>query len=305
MPPLECRCPLTVNQATLKNPSNGDGPDDARVSFVLPADPEAPELVLPPGFDAPGFRADGAGARLGRGGAVAIDWPDGRACFYREYRHGGLFGSVLANRYLSDAPLREEIEACRRLLAAGVAVPEPVVGRVERRAISVSLALVTRRIPGRTLADELAHKGELACRELLRRLGAGIRRMHDAGFRHRDLHPGNVLLRDDGEVAIIDLEGGRWGGRPGDRTAIKSLARFGRYLEKHFGLSPSTRHAFALLAGYEPDVAQRKRLWSRLRSTYRTGMLFHRLAWLRRPWTPPPSSFSMPRGTRTRGAARE
>jgi eukaryotic-like serine/threonine-protein kinase len=67
--------------------------------------------------------------------------------------------------------------------------------------------LVMERLPGRTLADELAagplslERGREVTLEVLSALAAA----HDAGIIHRDIKPGNVLLTEAGHVKVSDF----------------------------------------------------------------------------------------------------
>jgi len=67
--------------------------------------------------------------------------------------------------------------------------------------------LVMERLPGRTLADELAG-GALSvdrARAVGRETLAALAAAHDAGVIHRDIKPGNVLLTADGHVKVSDF----------------------------------------------------------------------------------------------------
>jgi serine/threonine protein kinase len=67
--------------------------------------------------------------------------------------------------------------------------------------------LVMERLPGRTLADELA-AGPLSLErvdEVARGVLAALAAAHAAGIIHRDIKPGNVLLTDDGNVKVSDF----------------------------------------------------------------------------------------------------
>jgi serine/threonine protein kinase len=64
--------------------------------------------------------------------------------------------------------------------------------------------IVMEHVPGRTLADcgklapaRVAELGQQAC--------AGLQHAHEAGLVHRDVKPGNLLLRDDGVLKIADF----------------------------------------------------------------------------------------------------
>ena len=67
--------------------------------------------------------------------------------------------------------------------------------------------LVMERLPGRTLADELAD-GPLPVervREIAREVLAALTAAHAARIIHRDIKPGNVLLTEDGHVKVSDF----------------------------------------------------------------------------------------------------
>ncbi len=67
--------------------------------------------------------------------------------------------------------------------------------------------LVMERLPGRTLADELA-AGPLSLErvgEVARGILAALAAAHAAGIIHRDIKPGNVLVTDAGDVKVSDF----------------------------------------------------------------------------------------------------
>ena len=67
--------------------------------------------------------------------------------------------------------------------------------------------LVLEFVGGETLADRLL-RGPLPVEDavdICRQIAAGMEAAHEAGVVHRDLKPGNVMLRSDGTVKVLDL----------------------------------------------------------------------------------------------------
>ena len=67
--------------------------------------------------------------------------------------------------------------------------------------------LVLEIVEGETLAEKLA-AGPLPVEEALAvcaQIAAGVSAAHDAGVIHRDLKPGNVMVRHDGSVKVLDF----------------------------------------------------------------------------------------------------
>jgi Ser/Thr protein kinase RdoA (MazF antagonist) len=87
-----------------------------------------------------------------------------------------------------------------------------------------------------------------------------VRRFHDAGGRHADLHVANLLLRghpDAPEVLVIDLDKARAEPVPDPRRRMRELARLYRSLHKRRLLGrvdPRSRAAF-LQAYLDGDAA--------------------------------------------------
>ena len=72
--------------------------------------------------------------------------------------------------------------------------------------------MVTEYVEGRTLAAEAAEAGplpEARVREVLAALTDGLAEVHAAGLLHRDIKPGNVMVRPDGTVVLIDFGAAR------------------------------------------------------------------------------------------------
>jgi len=109
-----------------------------------------------------------------------------------------------AKRRLGRGQAEREERALRALHAAGVPVPEPLGFALREDGDAL---LVLRFLPGTPLEAALARPpGER--RRLLARLGDAVAALHRAGWRHGDLHRGNVLVSGDAPL-LLDVQRAR------------------------------------------------------------------------------------------------
>lgn len=142
----------------------------------------------------------------GRGGAWFVNSPEG-AVVLRQYRRGGL-ASRLSGRsyfYTGDERTRSfaEFRLLKELSDMGLPVPDPVAALVQRNGpLTYCASIIIRRIPGAVPLPESESLQEAA---LWCRVGAMLRRFHDAGLYHADLNCDNILVADDG-LFLIDFD---------------------------------------------------------------------------------------------------
>jgi serine/threonine protein kinase len=113
---------------------------------------------------------------------------------------------VLAGHLSGDEGFRERFVREARM-AAGLSHPN-VVQVFDAGEDDGRLFIVMEYVPGVTLADELRRAGKLApaaAVDLALQTCAGLEHAHDAGLVHRDVKPGNLLLREDGALKITDF----------------------------------------------------------------------------------------------------
>lgn len=235
-----------------------------------------------------------ATALRGRGAVVSAPIPGrpGERMVVRRYRHGGalrFFGSLML---LAAGRPFAELRALAAAGEAGVPAARPIAALSRGLAPGLSRGLLaTAEEPGCVdLLEALRSRqlGRSERRALSRGLARAVRRLHDAGIFHADLHVKNVLVREsspDGGVVLVDFDRARVLGRPlPPRLRYRNLFRLDRSLEKT-GLAPSRvsrADRIACLRAYlDPDVRRLARapgLKARL-FWGRVGLAFHRLSW--------------------------
>ncbi|MGH8496361.1 MAG: 3-deoxy-D-manno-octulosonic acid kinase [Gammaproteobacteria bacterium] len=160
--------------------------------------------------------------------AGAQDWA------LRHYCRGGAVGRLLDDHYLWLGPDRtrsfREWRLLARLFSAGLPVPRPVAARYQRHGLAYTADLCTLRIPeAEPLSRRLA--ADTAPADIWARVGACVRKFHDAGVFHADLTAHNLLVDASGDVYLLDFDRGRLRGEGGDWRQA-NLARLDRSLRK-------------------------------------------------------------------------
>ncbi len=163
----------------------------------------------------------------------------------KQFRHRGLRDRL--RRRLSGSKATKSWRVATALLDAGLLTPEPVM-LLEAESEAGPAFYVCRYLPDVTEARYLfraAAAGEERARfphvdfqGFVTALGRTVRRFHDAGFWHRDLSGGNVLLRfgEDGRptaLYLVDLNRTRLGRPPGVSKRLRDLSRLALFRPEH------------------------------------------------------------------------
>lgn len=143
----------------------------------------------------------------GRVGVRRLNCDDIGSVVIKEYRRGGLIGRLLGNSHLRIGTGRAESEVEYLNLAAAnkVNVPAPI-GYVETKGFIYKAWSVLREIPGATSLAEMARQDTSKVDLILDKAAAEIVKLIQSRIFHIDLHPGNVLISDSGEVFLIDFD---------------------------------------------------------------------------------------------------
>ena len=188
--------------------------------------------------DATGFQGAMAAARRvpgGRGANRILD-SSGTAIRIRPCRHGGILGETLGDRFLtSSRPLRE-FRIWTVLRERGVPLPTPVFAVSQRRRLLWRSAFgaldLAEAQDGAAWLETRPDTQQI--RSVCVAFARMLRRFHDAGAIHGDLHLRNVLIQPDHYDAIstrlvfIDLDRTRLVKSATPRQRLQELMRFAR-----------------------------------------------------------------------------
>ena len=170
-------------------------------------------------------------ASAGRGYVWFVASPDGTWAL-RHYCRGGLVSRLIDDQYLWLGEARTRSFQEWRLLAElrqrGLPVPRPIAAAYRRSGPFYRADLITGYIDAPSFQTLLLDDSLTVA--TWREVGRVLRRFHDAGVYHADLNIRNMLVREDGQVFVLDFDKGRL--RAPGKWARDNLARLERSIHK-------------------------------------------------------------------------
>ena len=149
-----------------------------------------------------------AGSATGRGTTWFVQLDTMQAAL-RHYRRGGLFGKLVKDQYWfsgwDKTRSSEEFQLLLTLIKAGVNVPRPIAARAVKVGLTYQADLLSERIPNARDLVSILQESSLS-KDMYKKIGQEIAKMHNAGVNHTDLNIHNILIDDKDKVWIIDFD---------------------------------------------------------------------------------------------------
>lgn len=199
------------------------------------------DMGIAEGTDAVLARAKGKVRALrGRADVFCFPLPGGMGnVVLRRYRRGGLLRHFLRDRFFRSRRPFRELSIVEEAVQAGLNAPQVLGVVLEKEVFFLHRgAILLRQIPGSLdlqayfQADPKQRMSYGRRSQVIRNVAREIRKMHEAGFYHRDLNLKNILVQEGGRVFVIDFDGSRRYNPLSVRLCTKNLFRFNRSVEK-------------------------------------------------------------------------
>lgn len=255
-------------------------------------------------FDFSGNNKDVHRTFTGRGRCLAMPCDDmAERIIIRRYYHGGLLGAMVGDLFWNQARPINELMISEMALEMGLKSAE-VVAVIKHNILYpfFKAEIATREITG---ASDLIHciKDNISIninllkkkRSIIHEIASAVRKMHDIGIYHGDLHLKNILLKEnhDGSFCayIIDMDKSKLRQGLDIAKRMKNLRRLDRSVEKlaalfrrrpdtynrSFPVNRTDRVRF--FKEYMRDYSENKEEWKRLIRTGHFNYRLHKLIW--------------------------
>lgn len=199
----------------------------------------------------------------GRGNLRRLEWSSGSALL-RQYRHGGLLRFLTGSRFCDgERPLRE-LSLTAQIFQSGIPTPPPLAAATFGSFPFYRLFYLSQEIQGQDLLSFLQKEKDFLLRQrVLERAGQLIRRLHDFGVFHADLHPKNLFVENGTQrVLILDLDRSQKFSELSQAQRLKNLTRLYRYGKRieylHRDGSWNDDAFLQVLRAYDPTRPQLK-----------------------------------------------
>jgi len=226
--------------------------------------------------------------------SVEVKGVQGERMVIRSYIHGGWYGKInrslffgklrpLRELVISEEALKGGIQTVTILAALSKRVFGPFYnGKLISREIIGALDLIRylQILKQRPASERLKVKAGL-----IKAVAAMIRKMHDQGIYHADLHLKNVLVQEgskgDFQVYLIDFDKSEIRDSISYKKRIKNLMRFNRSAEKlkEKGLPITFSDQWRFLREYFQDEQQVIQRAKKQIKRYLIRQEFHRMGW--------------------------
>ncbi|MFA5795281.1 MAG: lipopolysaccharide kinase InaA family protein [Candidatus Brocadiia bacterium] len=164
----------------------------------------------------------------------------------RQYKRGGLSSALLPDIFWGNTRAINELNMTEQAIKSNVPAPE-ILGIITKPVFGplCQLWIITKEIDAPTLAEAIVSLGETDSPEellsrktnLFKMVNASIKKLHQAGILHRDLHIRNILVNRD-KAYIIDFDGAK--DLENQQSELNSLIRLNRSIAKFLGAAAIT-----------------------------------------------------------------
>jgi tRNA A-37 threonylcarbamoyl transferase component Bud32 len=227
---------------------------------------------------------DLGGQPTGRGEVLIIKGHRGEVAV-RKYRHGGLLRRLTGDLFFFNYRPFQELVVTEEVKSAGVPTLDILAAIIERRwggwyrgyLITTYLATATDLI---SYLDQ-EPQGERR-RRVIEKTGEAVKRMHQAGIYHADLHLKNFLVGNRGQkVYLIDFDKSASFAHLSPSRRIKNLMRVDRSAEKlkRLGLSLTERDERHFCRAYAAGDKEIRPYLKVYHERYRWYQLLYRWGW--------------------------
>jgi tRNA A-37 threonylcarbamoyl transferase component Bud32 len=221
---------------------------------------------------------------VGRGEVLIIKGKEGEVAV-RKYRHGGLLRRLTGDLFFFGARPFQEVAVTEEVKRAGVPTLEILAAIIERECLGFYRGyLITRYRPSVTdlisyLDNELEDKRRKA---VIEKAGEAVKRIHQAGIYHADLHLKNFLIEKKGPtVYLIDFDKSMVFPHLGPQRRMKNLKRLDRSAEKliRHGLPLTKRDKRTFCRTYASGDQEIRSYLKTYLEQYRWYRFFYRWGW--------------------------